>query len=76
MDRLTPEAVRELVADAGGDRARLEAERDRLAVYMHTHVDDFQATAALQLLNRKLATLPRNDPLDWRVLWGQRFRRP
>jgi hypothetical protein len=71
-----PEAVGSLLADVGDDRTGLEAARDHLAVYLHTHVDDFQATAALQLLNRALATLPRHDPLDWRVRWGQRFRMP
>lgn len=69
-------AVQQLVADAGGDRAAVEAARDRVVAHLHTAVDDFEATAVLQLLNRTLSAMPRVDPLDWRVLWGQRFRRP
>lgn len=74
--RSTPDAEQTLLTESGGDRALIEAARDKLAIYLHTNVDDFEATAALQLLNRALATLPRQDPLDWRVRWGQRFRRP
>ena len=68
-----PEAV---IADAGGDRALLEAARDQMAARVRAAVDDFGATAALTLLNRALSDLPRHDPLDWRVRWTQRFRKP
>ena len=72
----SPDALAHLVADARGDRELLEAARDELARHLHTHGDDFEGTAALQLLNRALAALPRHDPMDWRVRWDQRFRRP
>jgi hypothetical protein len=70
------EAVAAIVEAAGGDRRPIEAARDQLAARLHASVDDWDATASLTLLNRTLATMPRLDPLDWRVRWGQRFRRP
>jgi hypothetical protein len=72
----TDPAVVELTNAAGGDRRAVEGARDRLATRLHVAVDDFEATATLQLLNRTLSRLPRVDPLDWRVRWTQRFRRP
>jgi hypothetical protein len=69
-------ATQALVAAAGGDRQTIETARDQLAARLHTAVDDWDATAALTLLNRTLADMPRHDPLDWRVRWKQRFRRP
>lgn len=71
-DRQAPQAI---VEAAGGDRATLEAARDRLAIHLHRHADDYGATAALTLLNRVLADLPRTDPLDWRVRWAH-HRKP
>jgi len=68
--------VEALCAAAGGDRAALEAARDEVATRVHRAVDDFEATAALTLLNRALSAQPRIDPLDWRVRWTQRFRKP
>jgi hypothetical protein len=65
-----------LIAEAGGDRAAVEAARDRVAAHLHRAVDDYEATATLQLLNRALSRMPRVDPLDWRVRWHQRFRKP
>jgi hypothetical protein len=70
------EATDGLLAAAGGNRRTIEAARDQVAARIRAHVDDFEATAALQLLNRVLATLPIDDPLDWRVRWTQRFRKP
>jgi hypothetical protein len=61
---------------AGGDRSLLEAARDQMAGRVHRSVDDWDATAALTLLNRCLSDLPRYDPLDWKIRWTQRFRRP
>jgi hypothetical protein len=61
---------------AGGDRRAVEAARDRVAARLRARVDDFEATATLTLLNRALAALPIHDPLDWKVRWTQRFRRP
>ena len=69
-------AVDALIEEAGGDRALIEAARDQTADRIRAAVDDFEATAALTLLNRSLALLPRHDPLDWRVRWTQRFRKP
>jgi tRNA C32,U32 (ribose-2'-O)-methylase TrmJ len=69
-------AAEALAAAAGGDRQAIEAARDQVASHLHNAVDDWEATAALTLLNRTLAGMPRHDPLDWRVRWGQRFRRP
>jgi hypothetical protein len=69
-------AVEALAAAAGGDRPTVEAARDQVAAHLHTAVDDWDATAGLTLLNRTLAGMPRHDPLDWRVRWKQRFRRP
>jgi sirohydrochlorin ferrochelatase len=70
------DAAEPVLAAAGGDRRTVEAARDRVAARVHAHVDDFDATLTLQLLNSVLARLPIYDPLDWRVLWTQRFRRP
>ena len=66
----------ELLAAADGDRAQVEEARDIVANRVRTRSDDFEATASLQLLNRALSNLPIHDPLDWKVRWGQRFRRP
>jgi hypothetical protein len=70
------EAAAEVLAAGGGDRKAVEAGRDLVAARVRTRVDDFEATATLQMLNRVLQNLPIHDPLDWRVRWGQRFRRP
>jgi hypothetical protein len=72
----TDSAAEALAAAAGGDRQTVEAARDQMASHLHNAVDDWAATAALTLLNRTLAAMPRHDPLDWRVRWTQRFRRP
>lgn len=70
------DAAPDVLAAAGGDRRTVEAARDRMASRVHARVDDFEATATLQMLNRVLSRLPIHDPLDWRVRWTQRFRRP
>jgi hypothetical protein len=70
------DAVDVLSAAANGDRRIIEAARDNVAAHLHVVVDDWSATATLTLLNRTLAMMPRTDPLDWRVRWTQRFRRP
>jgi hypothetical protein len=69
-------AVTDIEVAAGGDRAVVEAARNEVSARVHARSDDFEATAALQLLNRTLSQMPIHDPLDWRVRWGQRFRRP
>jgi hypothetical protein len=68
-------AVARLIDLAGGDRQLMEAARDRTAALLHTRVDDWNATAALTLLNRALSRMPRHDPLDWRERWS-RHRKP
>ncbi len=70
------EAADALSAAAGGDRTIIEAARNHVASHLHGVGDDWRATATLTLLNRTLAVMPRTDPLDWRVRWDQRFRRP
>ena len=73
----TPEAALEdVMAAAGGDRRTLEAARDAAAVKVHARSDDFDSTAALQMLNRILTRVPIIDPLDWKIRWSQRFRKP
>jgi hypothetical protein len=69
------DAADKLIAFAGGDRPGIEAARDLVAAHLHEHVDDWDATATLTLLNRALSRIPRNDPLDWRVRWS-RHRKP
>jgi len=64
-----------LASAAGGDRHLLEAARDRAAARLHRRADDWEATAALTLLNRALSRMPRTDPLDWRVRWDH-HRKP
>ena len=71
-----PDAGEALLSTGGGDRRLIEAARDRVAERVRARVDDFDATTTLQLLNRVLSHLPIHDPLDWRVRWTQRFRRP
>jgi hypothetical protein len=70
------DAGQQLMAAANGDRGAIESARDRVAARVRTKVDDFEATATLQLLNRVLSHVPIEDPLDWKVRWTQRFRRP
>lgn len=70
------DALEDVLAAAGGDRPTVEAARDAVAARVHLRSDDFDSTAALQLLNRILSRLPIEDPLDWRVRWTQRFRKP
>lgn len=57
----------ELVAMAGDDRAALEHARDRLATRLHGHAGDWDATAALSLLNRALARYGWTERYDWKV---------
>lgn len=69
-------ALGDVMAAAGGDRRVLEAARDAAVARVHARSDDFEATAALQMLNGVLSRVPIDDPLDWRVRWSQRFRKP
>jgi hypothetical protein len=69
------EAADQLIAMVGPDREAIESARDRVAARLHRNVEDFAATATLTVLNRALARIPRNDPLDWRVRWSK-HRKP
>jgi hypothetical protein len=71
-----PEAADRVAAVAGRHRGAVVEARDAMAARVGARVDDFEATAMLQLLNRTLSRMPIHDPLDWRVRWTQRFRRP
>jgi hypothetical protein len=68
-------AARALAALAGDDRAALEEARDRCAERLHRRSDDWEATAALSLLNRALVAYGWSDADDWKVRWSQR-RKP
>ena len=74
-DGVDAETSAALADMAGRDRRLVEAARDRAAVKVRERVDDWEATAALSLLNRVLADLPRTDPFDWQVRWKQ-HRKP
>jgi hypothetical protein len=69
-------AVAALVALAATDRPGLEAERDRVAVRLHGHSDDYQATATLSLLNQALAESGWHDPYRWKQRTGKVWKRP
>lgn len=72
----SPEAAADrLVVAADGDRAALEAARDRLAVRLRINQADFEATGALTLLNRALAAYGWIEPFDWKRRWAQ-HRKP
>jgi hypothetical protein len=59
----------------GDDRALLEAAQRELALHLHSHPDDWVATAALILLNKALVQYGWSDPYDWKVRWSQ-HRKP
>jgi hypothetical protein len=64
-----------LIASVGADREALGAARDQVASHLHHQIDDFEATAALTVLNRALSRVPIVDPMDWRVRWAK-HRKP
>jgi hypothetical protein len=64
-----------LIASVGADRQALGAARDQVARHLHHQIDDFEATAALTVLNRALSRVPIVDPMDWRVRWAK-HRKP
>ncbi len=68
-------AVTQLIALVPANRAALGEVRNRFSARLHGHSDDYQATTALALLNRALATEPTPDRLDWKLRWG-RGRKP
>jgi hypothetical protein len=65
----------ELIALAGTDRAALEAARNRMAARLHGRADDYQATAALTLLNRALARYGWYEKYNWKVRYAK-HRKP
>jgi hypothetical protein len=61
-----PDAVRQLIALADGDRASIEEARNVYARHLHGRSDDWTATGALALLNRALTASGWIDPFDWK----------
>jgi hypothetical protein len=57
-------AVEQLAAN--GDRQALERAQTDLVQRIHVRSDDFQATAALNLVNRALASVGWSDPYSWK----------
>lgn len=57
-------AVQHLAGAA--DRAALEQARHALVRRIHERSDDYQATAALNLVNKALATVGWYDPYSWK----------
>ncbi len=68
-------AEEQMIELVGSDRQALGEARDQVAAHLHRHIDDYRATATLRLLNRTLARVPIQDPLDWRTRWA-RHRKP
>jgi hypothetical protein len=58
------EAAQELAAT--GDRAGLERAQAELVRLVHRRSDDYQATAALSLVNKALATVGWPNPYSWK----------
>ena len=59
------QAVAELVQLAGSQEV-LVAARDRYALRLHANSADFEATAALNVLNPAVAAAGWDDTLDWK----------
>lgn len=51
---------------AAGDRGALEQVRSQLTQRINQRSDDYEATAALTLVNKALATVGRVDPYSWK----------
>jgi hypothetical protein len=49
-----------------GDREALERAQNDLVQRIHLRSDDFQATAALSLVNKALAAVGWTDPYSWK----------
>ncbi len=50
----------------GAGRPALEAARTALVQRIYLHSDDYEATAALRLVNKALAALGWEDPYNWK----------
>ena len=59
-------ATAELVALCQGDRGAIEQARDRYARRLHGASEDWDATAALTVLNRALAAFGWTDHYGWK----------
>jgi hypothetical protein len=59
-------ATEEMVALAAGDRRAVEAVRDEYVLRLHADSSDYDATAALGVLNRALAHMGWADPYCWK----------
>jgi ApbE superfamily uncharacterized protein (UPF0280 family) len=64
-DGISAEAAAKQLA-ASGDRAGLERAQFALVQRVHERSDDFEATAALSLVNKALATVGWVDPASWK----------
>ncbi len=62
--KYTEETLNDLVA--AGDRSELEKARAELVRRIFARSDDFEATAALSLVNKALAELGWDDPYSWK----------
>jgi len=58
------EAVAELASS--GDRSALEHAREELVARIYARSDDYEATAALNLVNKALAAVGWYDPYFWK----------
>ena len=63
-----PDAPPDVVAElaAAGDREALEGARAELLSRIYERSDDYQATAALTLVNKALAAVGWPDPYNWK----------
>lgn len=59
-------AAAELVSVAGGDRQALVEARDAYVRRLHADTGDWEATAALAVLNRAIARVGWYDPYCWK----------
>lgn len=64
-DAQSPAAAVQQLA-AARDRAALERAQSELVRRVHERSDDFQATAALSLVNKALAAVGWVDPYSWK----------
>lgn len=60
----TPDQVVSELVPAG--RPELERARDELVKRIHERSDDYEATGALGLVNKALATVGWDDPYNWK----------
>jgi hypothetical protein len=61
-----PAAAEELIQLAAGDRTALAEARQQFVRRLHARTDDYDATAALLVVNRALARIGWVDPYCWK----------